>query len=219
MPEQPSTYAPRHAVILAHPQPNGFNGLVAKAYCEAARALGHDAIIRDLYRIGFDPVLKEVERPRAAGFSLAADVEAELAALQGSDVFVLVYPIWFGMPPAMMVGYVDRVLGSGVTAPAVKDRTARTPLRGKRLLTITSSGASKSWLNEQYQIESLRDIFGRYLSHAFGMKSQDALHFGETVEGLSQDFVDQNMADVQDRARSICHELQSERETREAVAV
>ncbi len=211
MSDQPAFFRPRHVVVLAHPNPHSFNGLVADAYCEAVRSCGHEAIVRDLYAMGFDPVLKDDERPGRPGFAMATDVEAEIEALRGSDVFVLVYPIWFGMPPAMMKGYVDRVLGAGVTEREVQQRTAATLMRGRRLVSITSSGASKMWLNQQDQLEALRNVFGRYLQHAFGLKDYQDLHFGETVEGLSQDFVDANMAQVHDRARAICMAVDAER--------
>ena len=213
MSKQPAFYRPRHAVILAHPNPSGFNGLVADAYCDAVHACKQEAIVRDLYALGFDPLLKDSERPGTAGFNLSKDVEAELDAIRGSDVLVLVYPIWFGMPPAMMKGYVDRVLGAGVTPDQVQRRTADTLLRGKRLVSITSSGASNAWLNEQDQMDSLRDVFGRYLLHAFGMKFYEDLHFGETVEGLDQDYVDANLAQVDERARAICAAVAADRAT------
>ncbi|WP_454884204.1 NAD(P)H-dependent oxidoreductase [Sphingomonas oryzagri] len=217
MSKQPASYRPRHAVILAHPNPASFNGLVADAYCDAVRACGHEAIVRDLYALGFDPLLREHERPGTEGFRLSPDVDAELDILRGSDVFILVYPIWFGMPPAMMKGYVDRVLGAGVTSAQVQHRTAETVLRGKRLVGITSSGASKAWLNEQDQMDSLRQLFGRYLLHAFGMKAYEDLHFGETIEGLDQDYVDANLAQVGDRARAICAAIASDRAQGQAV--
>jgi NAD(P)H dehydrogenase (quinone) len=103
-----------------------------------------------------------------------------------------------------MKGYVDRVLGTGVTPDQVRHRTADTMLRGKRLICITSSGASSAWLDAQGQMESLRQLSGRYLQHAFGMKPCEFLHFGETVEGLDQAFVDANLARVDDGARTVC---------------
>ena len=52
-----ATSPPLHAVILAHPDADSFNAAVAQAYCEAVRGPGHEAVLRDLYRLGFDPVL------------------------------------------------------------------------------------------------------------------------------------------------------------------
>lgn len=211
MSDHATSYKPRHVVVLAHPNPGSFNGLIADAYCRSVRRHGQEAIVRDLYSMGFDPVLREEERPRKAGTILSPDVKIEHDHLRGSDVFVLVYPIWFGMPPAMMKGYVDRVLGAGVTAQQVEHGDAMTLMKGQRLISITSSGASTAWLKKQDQVESLRNIFGRYLVHAFDMKSYDDIHFGETVEGLSQDFIDPLLGRVEDFAARICATVAEER--------
>ncbi|MDR7256412.1 NAD(P)H dehydrogenase (quinone) [Sphingomonas sp. BE270] len=211
MSHQPTAYRPRHVVVLAHPEPGGFNGLVADAYCETVRSCGQEAIIRDLYAMGFDPALKASERPGKQGFALSQEVITELDTIRSSDVFVAVYPIWFGMPPAMMVGYIQRVLGAGVTARQVQNRDGDTVTRDKRLVVISTSGNSKAWLNHEHQIQSLRTIMGEYLVNAFGFRDYEDLHFGETVEGLDQLFVDQLLADVDRRARSICAAVSADR--------
>jgi len=218
MSEQPTSYKPRHVVVLAHPSSSSFNGLVADAYCQSVRRCGQEAIVRDLYAMGFDPVLRDEERPRRAGTTLSEDVKREHDILRGSDVFVLVYPIWFGMPPAMMKGYVDRVLGAGVTAHQLQHGEAVTLMKGQRLVSITSSGASAAWLKQQDQIESLRNIFGRYLTHAFGMTSYEDLHFGETVEGLSQDFIDPLLDRVQEFAAQNCAMVAEDRSNPEPLS-
>ncbi len=207
MSQQPAVYAPRHVVILAHPDPHSFNALVADTYCATVRERGQEAIVRDLYALGFDPILKDAERPHDQGFTLADDVAAELRIIDGSDAFVFVYPIWFGMPPAMMKGYVDRVLGAGVKVRQVQERSAKTLMRDKRLLSITSSGASKTWLSQQDQMDSLRNVFGRYLLHAFGLKAFENLHFGETIDGLPPEFVDANLRQVTSHAAAMCDAL------------
>ena len=107
------TDIPKHAVIFCHPRRNSFTGAVADAYRAAIEEIGHEVCLRDLYRMGFDPVLKDEERPGEPGFHLHADVAEELRILSGARVFVLIYPIWFGTPPAMLKGYVERVFGSG----------------------------------------------------------------------------------------------------------
>jgi NAD(P)H dehydrogenase (quinone) len=59
---------------------------------------------------------------------------------------------------------------------------------------------------------------GEYLVHAFGFKDFDDLHFGETVEGLDQLFVDQLLADVDRRARKICTAVLADRASETADA-
>jgi NAD(P)H dehydrogenase (quinone) len=110
----------KHAVILCHPEPDSFNAAIAAQYCAAVEKHGQKAVLRDLYRLNFDPVLRAGEQPGAAGFLPAPDVARELEAIAGAAVLVFVYPIWFGTPPAMLKGYVDRVLGSEFTFRAVR---------------------------------------------------------------------------------------------------
>jgi len=58
----------KHAIILAHPGGASFTVTMAQAYETAVRAKGHTVIVRDLYRMKFDPCLKECEIPWAADF-------------------------------------------------------------------------------------------------------------------------------------------------------
>jgi NAD(P)H dehydrogenase (quinone) len=139
----------RHVVILAHPDPTSFNAAVAHAYCETVRECGQEAILRDLYAMNFDPVLRNDERPDRHGCEIAADVLAELEVIKGCDVVAFIYPIWFGLPPAMMKGYVDRVIGAGATPHQVQDRAAQGPLTAGHMISITTSGARDAWLDDE----------------------------------------------------------------------
>jgi NAD(P)H dehydrogenase (quinone) len=199
-----ASVTPRHTVILANPSRDSFDAALAHHYCNSVQECGQDAAIHDLYAMGFDPILKDDERPGTTGYARSPDVSAEIGLLQGSQVIVLVYPIWFGMPPAIMKGYVDRVLGAGVTPGEIMGHAGQGVLTGGRLLSITTSGASEIWLDEEGQIDALRHMFSGYLAEAFSMKSVDYLHFGGIVEGLSQNFADQYLRDVHDRARLLC---------------
>lgn len=194
---------PKHIVILCHPDAASFNAAVAERYCDTVRAMGHMVELRDLYRIGFDPVLKKQELP-ADTFMPADDVAVEHGHLADMDVLVLVYPIWFGMPPAMLKGYVDRVLGSGFSFSAVRQRVRHPLLTGKRLLSFTSSGNTRQWLEERGAWLSLRHLFDDYLKHAFSMNSVEHIHFPAIVEGLSKRFVDEHLHQVEEAARHCC---------------
>jgi hypothetical protein len=85
----------KHAVIVAHPSQSSFNLSVAYAYCEAARQRGHAPILRDLYRMGFDPCLRDSEIPRPSGFKAGDDVLAERVIIAEAAVFAFIYPLWF----------------------------------------------------------------------------------------------------------------------------
>jgi NAD(P)H dehydrogenase (quinone) len=203
----PQARAPKHAVILCHPAPTSFNAAVAGRYCETARVNGHEVVFRDLYRIGFDPVLKASERPSATDFRLAEDVAREIVLIGDADIFVLVYPLWFGTPPAMLKGYVERVLGSGFSHDAVRKRTRHPMLTGKRLLSFTTSGTAKPWLQEQGAWMSLRNVFDMYLARAFSMRDPEHVHFGSIVEGMKERSINENLYKVETEARRICADV------------
>lgn len=96
------------SVILGHPRPGSFNHALATAVADAARAEGHEVHLHDLQAEGFDPVLRPGEEPRGA--PLPPLVERHCEEIAEADGIVIVHPNWWGMPPAVLCGWVDRVL-------------------------------------------------------------------------------------------------------------
>ncbi|MBD8617606.1 NAD(P)H-dependent oxidoreductase [Sphingomonas sp. CFBP 13728] len=207
MSDERSAAGGRHAVILCHPDPSSFNHAIAVAYCDAVRAAGQVVVLRDLYAIGFDPVLKAAERPTTVAAAYGQDVLDEVDAISGCDVFVLVYPIWFGTPPAMLKGYVERVFGAGVQPEALQGRVRTDLLGGKRLLSFSTSAASKIWLDEQGQGQGLNSVFDQYIVHAFGMRSQEHRRFAHITQDLRKQFADQYLRDVAVQAQRTCAQI------------
>jgi NAD(P)H dehydrogenase (quinone) len=194
----------RHAVILCHPDPESFNVAVAERYCNAVREVGHAATIRDLYRMGFDPVLKSSEQPHSGDLALSPDVIAEIEAIRDADVFVLIYPIWFGTPPAMLKGYVERVFGAGFDHRAMRKRDQHSFMTGRHLLSLSTSGNSIQWLEEQGAWLSLRNVFDTYLATAFSMASNEHIHFSNIVDPMTAHNVNAELVRVTEIARKTC---------------
>ena len=100
------------SVILAHPHPGSFNHAIADEAAAMLRKSGHAVIVHDLYREQFDPLLPYDEIPRDADLPPAIAVHCREIA--SADGIVFVHPDWWGMPPAIMKGWIDRVLRPGV---------------------------------------------------------------------------------------------------------
>lgn len=176
--------AMRHAVILTHPRPDSLTASAAEAYARAACEMGHEAQVRDLYRLGFDPCLKACEIPGTGGYCPEADVAAERAWLADADVFAFVYPLWFNAPPAMLKGYVDRVFSAGFGyAPTPGGATPL--LAGRRLISFTFSGAPADWLQETGARAALLTLFDHHLCAMSGMTLVDHVHQGGIVPGMT----------------------------------
>lgn len=186
----------KHAIIACHPDEKSFTLAVANRYAEEVRKHGHDAIIRDLYRMKFNPVLGSHERKGHP----AKDVNKEWGTLGKVDVFVLVYPIWFGTPPAMLKGYIDRVFGAGRTRGQGGEGGPRELLEGKRLVSLTSSGAMAAWLAEKGVLGSLRTVYDRYFSEVFGFTETHRFHFDGVVDDLPEHDVALHLREVEKAA-------------------
>ncbi len=100
------------SVILAHPSRGSFNHAIAAAAVATLRGNGWQANFHDLYEEKFDPLLTAGEIPREAGLPEA--VRGHCEELAASDGVVIVHPNWWGQPPAMLKGWVDRVIRPGV---------------------------------------------------------------------------------------------------------
>ena len=102
----------RILVVVAHPNPASFNHALAQAACAALRERGHEVQLQDLYADGFDPVMPATEFAKAA--PLPPDIARRCAALAVADGLIIIHPNWWGQPPAIMKGWLDRVVRPGV---------------------------------------------------------------------------------------------------------
>jgi NAD(P)H dehydrogenase (quinone) len=191
----------KHAVVIAHPKSESLTCAAAAAYAEEARALGHEVIVRDLYRIGFDPCLKADEIPTETGARFGPDVVAERGALADADVFCFVYPLWFNAPPAILKGYLDRVFGMGFGfGPALGGTEPL--LDGKRLISFSFSGAPEAWVRDTGALQALTTLLDRHVAAVCGLRILDHVHTGEIVPEMTRDAVDDVLARVRAAVRA-----------------
>lgn len=102
----------RVLVILAHPRSNSFNHAIGEAAVHVLEAEGHQVAFHDLYAEGFDPILGWKEIPK--GSQIDGTIAMHCRDLVEAEGIIVVHPNWWGMPPAMLKGWVDRVIRPGV---------------------------------------------------------------------------------------------------------
>lgn len=100
------------SVILGHPDSGSFNHSIANAVVESLRNNAHDVTFHDLYRETFAPIMPAEEISRNA--CLSSVVERYCAEISATGGIVVIHPNWWGQPPAILKGWVDRVLRPGV---------------------------------------------------------------------------------------------------------
>lgn len=127
-------------VVLGHPRQGSFCHAIATTAVETLREAGHAVMYHDLYAEGFDPLLPADQIPRDA--ELPPEISRQCEELRRADGYVIVHPNWWGQPPAILKGWVDRVVRQGVaydfTAEGVKGLLA-----GKRALVFTTSNTPR----------------------------------------------------------------------------
>lgn len=100
------------SVILAHPRPGSFNHAIAELAVSTLRGEGHAVTFHDLCMEQFDPLLPAGEIRRDT--TLPPAISRHCEEIAAADGIVIVHPDWWGMPPAILKGWIDRVLRPGV---------------------------------------------------------------------------------------------------------
>jgi len=193
----------KHAVILCHPRGRAFTRLTAETYVEAVRARGHEVLVRDLYAMNFDPRLHADELPNAAGATPRPEILIERTMLKDADVFAFFYPIWFGSPPAMLKGYVERVFGVGFGYEAIKEGGSRPLLTGRQMISFTSTGSENIWMVDTGSWDAVRKVFNERLASACGLESLDHVNFG----GVDADMAPERIEEAKDQVREAVADL------------
>ncbi len=133
-------------VILAHPHNKSFNYAIYETVLATLKDNGHSVISHDLYEENFDPLLKQEELNRS---KLSADpVIAEHAKhLTWADGIILVHPTWWGQMPAILKGWVDRVVTEGIAYSYIQDETGKRKrirlLKLKKAVVINTANSSE----------------------------------------------------------------------------
>lgn len=100
------------SVILAHPNKKSFNHAIAETAVEALKQNGHEVYFHDLYEEKFNPILSIEEIPKDS--SLPLEIEKHCKEISGAEGIIITHPNWWGQPPAILKGWVDRVIRPGV---------------------------------------------------------------------------------------------------------
>ena len=171
--------------LLAHPRPGSFCHALSDAVSSALAGAGHVLVHHDLYADGFDPVL-----PADEAWTSGSQAELALARsgdprLQGhrrdiaqAEGLLVVHPDWWGMPPAILVGWLDRVLVPGVAYRLERgDGTPQGLLRLRQALVLNTSDTPPGRERDAFG-DPLAAIWGRCVLPFCGVNRHRRLMFG-----------------------------------------
>lgn len=117
-------------IVHAHPEPRSFTSALCDLARETLQGQGHEVQVSDLYAMHWNPVASAADfaerqnpdylvyaleqRLGAKSGGLAADIQGELDKLLWADLLILNFPLYWFSVPAILKGWIDRVLVSGV---------------------------------------------------------------------------------------------------------
>lgn len=99
-------------LVLAHPDKNSFNHAIAETCKKRLIENGHSVVYHDLYEENFDPLLFKEEIPKNGQVNEL--IQKHCNDLVNSDGIIVIHPNWWGQPPAILKGWIDRVIRPGV---------------------------------------------------------------------------------------------------------
>jgi NAD(P)H dehydrogenase (quinone) len=141
------------SLILAHPSEGSFNHAIAYEVIKALHSHRHNVFFHDLYREHFDPVLTTQEIP--ADGALPQVIQQHCREIAEADGIVIIHPNWWGQPPAILKGWVDRVSRPGVAYEFLEgdqgEGVPRGLLKAKTAIVFNTSNTP---------LKRERDVFG-----------------------------------------------------------
>jgi NAD(P)H dehydrogenase (quinone) len=143
-------------IVLAHPEPASFNGRLARLAADTLTAQGHTVEVSDLYRQNFAAAsgpadfslepnsdffdLQAAQRAAVAQGGFVPEIQAEIDKLRRCDLLLLQFPLWWHSVPAILKGWLDRVLAVGFAYGGTKELAGK-----KALVSLTSGTPNQLW--------------------------------------------------------------------------
>ncbi len=166
-------------VILAHPDAkNSFNGAIAQRTIDALATQGYEPVFRDLYAEGFDPIMTLAETKESSSAAPLA-MQKEMQAVKECAGMVFIHPNWWGAPPAILLGWIDRVLRNGF-AYGFTESGPWQGLSDKLVQVFTTSNTPREYEISAYG-DPLEKFWGTLVFGVVGSSSFERRNFEQII--------------------------------------
>ncbi|WP_146547742.1 MULTISPECIES: NAD(P)H-dependent oxidoreductase [Rummeliibacillus] len=133
--------------------------------------------VLDLYEERFNPLLEFNEQKRRRDMYRDPKLEKYREQITWADKIVFVYPIWWGRPPAMLLGYIDQLFATNFAYRYKKGVLSEGLLKGKSVVCVSTMKGPTNypliWLNNAHKVLMKRALF-----HFVGIKKVKFFEFG-----------------------------------------
>ncbi len=166
------------SVILAHPNKKSFNHAIAKVVVNTLGKKKHKVYFHDLYEEEFDPLLLEDEIDEDA--LLSDSIMNYCEEISISDGIIIVHPNWWGQPPAILKGWIDRVMRPNVAYGFLEGDKGDVPvgmLKAKIAIVFNTSNTPREREQKVFG-DPLETLWGKCVFEFCGIKDFYRKTFG-----------------------------------------
>lgn len=176
-----------HLIVYAHPSSDSFSSKILAVAKEFSVEKEYKTEVRDLYSIGFDPLLKNSDLKRMQDGETPDEIKREQNYIQWADLITFIYPIWWTGMPAILKGYVDRVFSYGI-ANKKSSGGAQGLFKGKMVFLFTPMGTSNEDYTKIGMLDAMKQTSDEGIFQFSGMKVIKHVFFG-SASNLEQDMM------------------------------
>jgi putative NADPH-quinone reductase len=171
------------AILDAHPDPDPTRYIhaLADAYCEGARAAGHEVRHIMLGDINM-PILHS--RETWMHEDAPEDVMEGQEAMLWADHLVFLYPLWLGDMPALLKAFLEQALRPGVAFQYGEGESPEAMMKGKSARLVVTMGMPALFYRAYYGAHSVRS-FKRNIMGLIGVDPVETSLIGN-VEGSAK---------------------------------
>ena len=186
----------RHLLVFGHPQRRSYSGWALERLAgQLASRPGHRATIRDLSREPLPPALSAAEYADSRAGRFAPEVRREFDRVLDHETLTLVFPLWWMGFPAILKGWLDRVLAYGL-AYELDGETPVPKLAPRRAATLVTLGTPLAEYERDGSRAALEHTWGEHIFRFCGLEPagyawlDDAVRANATLRGEHERRID-----------------------------
>ncbi|NHK31648.1 MAG: NAD(P)H-dependent oxidoreductase [Asgard group archaeon] len=149
-------------IIYAHPNEESFCSALKQKLVDGLEKNKNIIRIHDLYKVKFNP---QISKEEVKGYPESLNENKEIRKYQQdiswANIICIIHPVWWYGPPAIMKGYIEKVITEGF-AFIFKDDQSIPKLTDKKLILIQTFDADEQMeikLNEDITFKAMYNIW------------------------------------------------------------
>ncbi len=165
--------------LIANPNSKSFNHAILDSFTKGLQEAGHQYEVLDLYKAGFDPIMKPQDVAQFKGEKMPDDVLKQQQKIAEAEGLVFISPIYWGYVPAILVGWIQRVfsLGFAYRPPKEEEIGPQGLLPQKKALIFSTTMGMGALYKGMGLEDAIKKILDEYIMKSCGIQNVEHILF------------------------------------------